>query len=166
MYAAWINAYSLVAAYSKNATYLSYHYKYSDQVKTLTNQLLNQLSESAIKKDYVIHGLETYEKMKTYNVQAASLMENGNFSQAAILLTSLDFVNARDEFRVEQDKLMDFVLSTQNTNNYLAFVSSTTELVIICVAVVVTLPIILFVFGFAIKKDSINNPNFKHSPTF
>ncbi|EFC47143.1 hypothetical protein NAEGRDRAFT_57445 [Naegleria gruberi] len=163
LYAAWINAYSMVAAYSQNTSYLSYYYKYTNQVDSLTSNLLSQISDQNVRNEYINNGAIMYAKMKEYNSNAAVMMENGNFAKAIELYKSFEFTNARDVFRVEQDKLMTYVTDTQTRNNYLAFVASTTSLVIISVAVVVTLPIILFVFGFAIKKDAINNRNLKRA---
>ncbi|EFC43058.1 predicted protein [Naegleria gruberi] len=154
-YTAYIQAYTLVAAYSGNEGYLAYYNNYSKVNDELTENMLQKIPQS-ISQQYRnnLQGIVNY--LTDTDSQAVSNIRDGNFTEAVRLLTSATYIARRNTFRTAQDVVLDYVLASQEQVSKITNAMSITSLSIICLAVVVTVPVIIFVFGLAIRSDSNN----------
>ncbi|KAF0973600.1 hypothetical protein FDP41_008304 [Naegleria fowleri] len=152
LYQAWIDAYTLVAAYSRNASYMWYYYEYQDDVKNLTNYLYEVVPKDTYN---VSEATRVTRNLEISNDIAAKLISNGNFTQAVSFLTSDRFLSERASYGELQDSLLLYVLNSQKQAIESSEIATLTSLIYLSVALAITLPSVVFILGFAINRDGI-----------
>ncbi|KAG2374594.1 hypothetical protein C9374_010613 [Naegleria lovaniensis] len=152
LYQAWIDAYTLVAAYSHNASYMSYYNNYKYTVKNLTNYLFDTIPRDIYNVSYAE---DVTRDLEISNEIAATLIANGNFTQAVQMLTSDRFLRERSAYGTLLDSLLHYILTTQQKAIESSEIAMLTSLIYLSVAIAITVPAIAFILGFAINRDGI-----------
>ncbi|KAG2374659.1 hypothetical protein C9374_010678 [Naegleria lovaniensis] len=152
LYQAWIDAYTLVAAYSHNASYMSYYNNYKYTVKNLTNYLFDTIPRDIYNVSYAE---DVTRDLEISNEIAATLIVNGNFTQAVQMLTSDRFLRERSAYGTLLDSLLHYILTTQQKAIESSEIAMLTSLIYLSVAIAITVPAIAFILGFAINRDGI-----------
>ncbi|EFC47276.1 hypothetical protein NAEGRDRAFT_78918 [Naegleria gruberi] len=131
LYTAWVDAYTLVAAYSQNKTYLNYYYNYRDTLNTLKDELVSKLPSTLVSQ---LNSTESYQYstyLEAADTLAVNMMENGNYSGAVSVLTSGFYYATKLKYRNLLDIILKYILDSQTEAENLSDAAVISSLVII-----------------------------------
>ncbi|EFC47555.1 RGS domain-containing protein [Naegleria gruberi] len=150
--------YTFVGAAADLSMYNSYQFNYKNstqEMKTLLQTILRNLDDASIQKTFNSTSIEASNTLDSLNSQTMIMVFQDQKADAQAKISSDSYNTILKTFEGGLDQLVSFVQTKEKEKDTQVLAITLVQLVVIVVSLFVILPIIVFVFTYAINRDSL-----------
>jgi len=129
---------------------------YWNQLVTAMNGIFQNLEPAMVAKFTDTSTMQVVDNLRVMNSQILFMIKNNQKDDAVNVLESEKYSTNKTSFMNGIVTVLDYVSKSETDRNTRVIVSSSVQLLLIGISLVVILPILVFVFAFAINRDSLN----------
>lgn len=138
------------------ATKVASEYKnYTQELKTTLQTILKNLDDTAVSEMFNSTAIESSNYLDSQNSQLLLMVSFGQKDDAVIRINSDTYNKIKETFKTGLDQLVSFVQNKEKEKDTQVLAVTLVQLIVIAVSLFVILPIIVFVFTYAINRDSL-----------